>query len=674
MIRFGNGKGGSGGGGGGGATELIQLTDVDATNIAAGRYLTVGPDGATHVYAPFPDIEAGTDPTVLNWEAGDQTARIQTALDTYGRIRLGEGVWEISSELNMPDAGQLFGSGMFKTAIKATVPDHHAIVATEVSHVVIADLTVQDVAMLSEESAERHGIRFVGCTDSVVQNVRVSNCGDAGIRFGNTTGANFGGVPSRNCWAISCIVEDSPNGAGVEIMVSEYCRVVNCTVRRVFHHGIRVAGSAGCIVMGNHLIDNATSDISMQGYSGLFQGTNYNKGASRNVIVGNYLYSDYPSVPELWGRRGIELYYNSNTCVVEGNLIRHKQTGINFRSPDEQGSYDNIVVGNTIRDCNYLVEILGNTNRISFRNNIFKNWRNPEAVIIDQGTMNELMDDILFEHNEIVCDQDSAKGVITVATSTSPFRGTVYFFWNRVFLYKSRAQININDSGLGTIETTWNGVETNRYATDAQYKVVWTGGGDAGDVTTPAGDTGALMDQFSDSFNRPNQELSYPWMNTIGHAAVDNFRLAPKSVSNGVLIVSMVGSTDGAVAANVTTGLASQTGSAGVVFRMSDDGLNGWWARMARDSQGGMTVELRKFINGVLQSASVQGAMTVGDNEYHTIEATFFGSTLQLVLDGTQVGSDITDDFNSTSKRVGIRLGMGVPGGQRAYDFAWVGA
>lgn len=170
-------------------------------------------------------------------------------------------------------------------------------------------------------------------------------------------------------------------------------------------------------------------------------------------------------------------------------------------------------------------------------------------------------------------------------------------------------------------------------------------------TTTASGGFTTITDSFTAAdgtllAGRTTDTGSKVWQAVVGTFKIVGNQAAPLSTSGGDMIVFDAGVTAGTYKFTVGAGSSLY---AGLVFRMSDS-LNYWKLIYGSDWR------LYSVAAGVASSrASATAAFTPGD----VVGVTFDGTSAQITINGTLVGSPTTFAFNMTASKVGLFLVAG---------------
>jgi hypothetical protein len=240
--------------------------------------------------------------------SGDCTTKIQAAINTGRDVYFPPGTYNISAALTVATQGQrLTGAGKNLTILKQTVTEKNGI-EISASDVIIEHIAVRDVS----STDERWGIVVLAnVAHVVVQHCRVTNCDDAGIRFGYLHGSV--NDRSTNCRALFCDVDNITGGAGIEFINCNQPLALGCRVDTVSTFGIRMVDCYDARAVGNYVTNWGTSGN--QG-AGICAAGGSLRGASRRNLV-----SDNTFVSGAAARPAIYIAHQSQYHTIESNVI-----------------------------------------------------------------------------------------------------------------------------------------------------------------------------------------------------------------------------------------------------------------------------------------------------------------------------------------------------------------
>lgn len=148
-----------------------------------------------------------------------------TALTSGGTVRFSGGVYNIEAEMLIVTDGVTFeGTGKESTKLIATATDINGF-AIEGDYVTIRDMWITNFEKTG--ATEVNAIRVRGVTGTLVENVRVTDGTDGGIRISYSGGP----IAADNSRVINCDVEDTR--MGIELINTSYVTVDKCTIKDV---------------------------------------------------------------------------------------------------------------------------------------------------------------------------------------------------------------------------------------------------------------------------------------------------------------------------------------------------------------------------------------------------------------------------------------------------------
>lgn len=220
---------------------------------------------------------------------------IQDIADTGGKIILMEGIYNISSRININVSNvTLEGMGQ-STVIDANETRANCISCENVENVTIKSITFKNTG------GAYNCMYFSNVTNCVVADCKLVNNGGNGISMVQAIESTV-----RNC------ISDSNGLSGIRLEECINCKIANNICRKNFLCGILITNSSYCRIADNILIDNTYQNSNPEnnyGHIGMYVGDGQSN--DNNYIVGNICRGQ--------AHRGIAVR-GSNNIVIHNDL------------------------------------------------------------------------------------------------------------------------------------------------------------------------------------------------------------------------------------------------------------------------------------------------------------------------------------------------------------------
>ncbi len=173
----------------------------------------------------------------------------------------------------------------------------------------------------------------------------------------------------------------------------------------------------------------------------------------------------------------------------------------------------------------------------------------------------------------------------------------------------------------------------------------------------------------SDSASIGTADTGQIWTEDVGDLQISGNLLKTTTVSSGQSICSLEsGLSNGRFSLTVNIGADLITRNVGVIFRMTDAN-NFWVARPSKTSGGAGSVQIVKCVSGVFTTVANISA-TVNANTEYSVMAVANNDIISLYFNGSLI-TEITDNFNATATKAGVRFGTtGTPASLYADKFS----
>jgi len=325
--------------------------------------------------------------TIASGEAGvDDASVIQSAVNSLQSkevLYISGGEYILNKDITLKDNIVVQGDGMYSTVLKASpdivISDLGVIGKREGANIIVRDIQV-DVNLV-----DGHGVWFYSKTKNItIERVYVKNCKKIGIHADGMRGETAS--ETYNNKILYCVAEKCGQEA-ISATHTYYPKIIGCRVidsedyTSTWNHNITVEGSVGAEVIGNHIINPAPS-------AGSTDVIGINIGWCKDsIVVGNYI---------KWTReadescRGINMYGDSENCVIQANIIIGAGYGIRSANHETYIPRYNKIIGNIILNSTYFGifinraeyhEILANTVKDSGSHGIYV-YNNANYAIV----------------------------------------------------------------------------------------------------------------------------------------------------------------------------------------------------------------------------------------------------------------------------------------------------
>lgn len=318
----------------------LWIKYLDATCARPATYIVAAVDASDESKAHADAVCDGT-----NDEVQIQAAITAVAV-TGGLVLLTEGTFTILDGITLDSSVHLRGRGRGATVIKvaatassdfnilsvtsktilsvrdlsidgtggSVAQNHRGIYLDSSSHIVLADLLVENIAY---DASNGQGVHIAASTQVLMERVESSNAGSTGLEI---SGA------SHSCEVVNCIF-DNCDAYGVNISAT-YCALSACS--------IRANASTGLIVSGNYntfqveVRDNVGHGISLSGSYNVVSrcmvsgndadGINLTAG-DENIVAGNMIVGNSQGTDDT--NDGISIDADSDNNLIVNNMVRH---------------------------------------------------------------------------------------------------------------------------------------------------------------------------------------------------------------------------------------------------------------------------------------------------------------------------------------------------------------
>jgi hypothetical protein len=289
----------------------------------------------------------------------DQKA-IQDAINaaasrTVKVVYIPAGTYRLNTALTMKSGVTLLGDGKDQTILKQTVSKKNGINVGGANNTVITHLQVRDI--VNPGDAESHAIHVSSGQGNVVDNVKVVNSDDSGVRFGHSGGTVF----SKNNVLRYSVIQNTKEGSGIEFIKTDNAVAHDNVITGSSQYGIRLCGAKDAKVYKNEFRSNKFG-VNFQGYNG----TGGSRPATGNKVYNNRIVNN--------DNNNVYLFNDVRDCFIENNRIgwttSNSKTAIRIRTdlsakPVRITVRDNQffnVGGSLYSTTSGLINMTGNTN------------------------------------------------------------------------------------------------------------------------------------------------------------------------------------------------------------------------------------------------------------------------------------------------------------------------
>lgn len=290
----------------------------------------------------------------------DNTAAIQSALDTNKSVYLPDGVYRVTGQLNVGDNRRIFGPGTIKsdlsTASCVVVSGKNDILFEGVKFIASHNAGISGDLLNAVFVSGSSNVKFIGCSFSLGKY-------SAGVAFKNSNNCSV----STNYFTsfdLTPSVLDQPTLPGVAIGIG--CESIAVHGNSFFNigFGVSVTALATYEISNISIVGNAISDCS--GYGVLLysvDSVSSSTGVKRCTIANNVIKNIYgtylnPATSSYSHGAGIYLL-NTEKCSVIGNTISNYCVSTNAETLSPagvgvpSGNLHVVISGNNISDSEY---------------------------------------------------------------------------------------------------------------------------------------------------------------------------------------------------------------------------------------------------------------------------------------------------------------------------------
>lgn len=343
----------------------------------------------------------------------DDSAALQAVLNDAAnkQVILPAGTYRLARTLTPRSGTSLQGEGYTATVLQFQALAQHGIrIGNSVNDVQIRHLKLKNICAPNSAygaDTERHGIIMEHALRTVIEYCWIDNADDGGIRAGAGTPGNSSGTR-----LLYNVVVNTSEGSGIEVIRGEDCLLLGNIIRQSSQHAVRLCGSRKTIAIGNYLENNGDG-FSIQGYG---NGVNVTQRTQDFVIEGNVVKDQLT--------QAVTIFNQANSGIISGNWMENAQnraggTGIRLQTIVISGrlstNFDIAIEHNMIKGFNRAIEVRGDMDRITIRNNTVKDYTangsgSAYALYLDCDDVGDLRN-ILIEGNTFICQAANKIGV-----------------------------------------------------------------------------------------------------------------------------------------------------------------------------------------------------------------------------------------------------------------------
>lgn len=422
------------------------------------------------------------------WVGHDDTAALKAALLATNTLYIPSGFYRISNVLS-PRVGQIiYGDGKTSIISSHGYSHHGFLVNNGVDDVEFRGLMIRDIACpghYNSDDLEGHGIHIMAAAGTKITNVDFDCCDDSAITVGYRSVLETSGDPgyypnkvrpkATNTLIDNVRIRNTSQGSGIELIRCVGTVINNVFIANVSQHVIRYCGST------NHNVNNVKAEYFGDGFS--FQGFGNSTVVLQRTQNGNISNCQlkYPySV-------GIALYNQSQDITFTNihiiSLPGVSTYGIQFAEGTsvwtEALGYSSDIDQNACRNIRFIgcmtegfaqcVRIRGEQENIEFVECTFKL---PEStgtacgILVDNQAMSDVRG-LKIEGCTLDCLTANSKGISLDQFANAQSEAFIHRNTFNLSLASAGnlASWSINQTGTtgGTVERTFNAIDTNRY-------------------------------------------------------------------------------------------------------------------------------------------------------------------------------------------------------------------